>query len=537
VKVLVAEDDPVSRRVVAVMLARWGYGVRLAADGLEAWAALQEPDAPSLVVVDWMMPGLDGPELCRRIRSSRERGARYVVLLTARGGADDVIAGLEAGADDYVRKPFEPGELRARLRVGERMVALQHRLSEQVRHLAEREARLRAIFEGAHDAIITTGSDGLVRDVNPSSERIFGRAAAETIGRPLCPLLVSERHAMRLAAAVSAPGTQILQLTGVRPDGTEFPIELWVAAVRHGEDQLYTSFVRDVSERQRLEVELAQAQKLESVGRLAAGVAHEINTPIQFVGDNTRFIADGFAGVREVLTRYRALCTAAERAGFEPALVEDVRRAEESADLPYLEDETPRALAQTLDGVERVAAIVRALKQFAHPDGGQEKTATDINEALRSTLIVARNELKYVADVEVEFGDLPPVVCQIGELNQVFLNLLVNAAHAIADVVRDTGKKGRIGVGTACEGDDVVITISDTGCGIPEAIRSKIFDPFFTTKEVGRGTGQGLAIARTIVADKHGGSLTFQSEVGRGTTFSIRLPVDACCERREAAAG
>jgi len=198
---------------------------------------------------------------------------------------------------------------------------------------------------------------------------------------------------------------------------------------------------------------------------------------------------------------------------------------EEEADCAYLLEEIPQALAQTLDGVTRVATIVRAMKEFAHPEG-KEMAAADINKALLSTLTVARNELKYVADVETEFGDLPLVVCNIGDINQVFLNLLVNAAHAIAEGTKGSGEKGKIQVRTSSEGNAVLVTISDTGCGIPEANRSKVFDPFFTTKEVGRGTGQGLAIARSVVVERHKGSLNFESEVGKGTTFCIRLPID-----------
>jgi signal transduction histidine kinase len=202
-----------------------------------------------------------------------------------------------------------------------------------------------------------------------------------------------------------------------------------------------------------------------------------------------------------------------------------VRGVEQETDCAYLLEEIPKALAQTLEGVTRVATIVRAMKDFAHPES-REMAAADLNRALLSTLTVARNELKYVADVETEFGHLPLVVCNIGDLNQVFLNLLVNAAHAIGESVKGTGGKGKIKVRTAAEDGAVLITISDTGCGIPEANRNKIFDPFFTTKEVGRGTGQGLAISRSVVVDRHKGALTFESEVGKGTTFFIRLPVD-----------
>jgi signal transduction histidine kinase len=261
------------------------------------------------------------------------------------------------------------------------------------------------------------------------------------------------------------------------------------------------------------------------VGRLASGIAHEINTPIQFVGDNTHFLQDSFGGLQTLLTKYQELRDAADSGAVSPELLAEVRDVEEASDCAYLLEEIPRALTQTLEGVTRVATIVRAMKEFAHPES-KEMAAADLNRALLSTLTVARNELKYVADVETEFGDLPLVVCNIGDLNQVFLNLLVNAAHAIAESVKGTGQKGKIRIRTVSEGSTVLVTISDTGCGIPEANRTKVFDPFFTTKEVGRGTGQGLAIARSVVVERHKGTLTFESEVGKGTTFYIRLPVD-----------
>lgn len=186
--------------------------------------------------------------------------------------------------------------------------------------------------------------------------------------------------------------------------------------------------------------------------------------------------------------------------------------------------ECPQALDRCLDGLDRVATIVRSMKEFAHPDS-KEKEPIDLNRAIASTITIARNEYKYVAEVETDFAELPPVMCHPGELNQVILNIVVNAAHAIGDAVAGTDHRGRIAVRTSQEGGDVVISIADTGSGIPPAIREHIFDPFFTTKEVGKGTGQGLAIARSVVVDMHHGKLTFESEVGKGTTFFIRLPL------------
>ena len=171
-----------------------------------------------------------------------------------------------------------------------------------------------------------------------------------------------------------------------------------------------------------------------------------------------------------------------------------------------------------------MAGIVRAMKAFAHP-GQEHKALADLNKALTNALIVARNELKYVADVETDFGDLPPLYCNIGDLNQVFLNLLINAAHAIAEVVKDSGSKGRIEIETRSASDHVQIVISDTGCGVPSSIQNRIFDPFFTTKEVGKGTGQGLAIARTIIVERHGGRITFEPNGGQGTRFIVQLPI------------
>jgi signal transduction histidine kinase len=281
--------------------------------------------------------------------------------------------------------------------------------------------------------------------------------------------------------------------------------------------------VQDVTDRKRLELELQSSQRLEAVGHLAAGIAHEINTPIQFVGDNLHFIQGAFADHQAVIRRYGQLHQSVLAGDVPRTVLEDLEKAMETADLEYLDAEIPKALEQSLGGVERIATIVRAMKAFAHP-GQKEKLAADLNEALSDTLTVARNELKYVADVETDFGDLPPVVCHLADLNQVFLNLLVNAAHAIGTVMKVSGVKGCIRVKTRLDGDHVTVSISDTGCGIPEAIRTRVFDQFFTTKEVGRGTGQGLALARGIVVEKHGGRITFEPNPPQGTTFLVSVP-------------
>jgi signal transduction histidine kinase len=283
-------------------------------------------------------------------------------------------------------------------------------------------------------------------------------------------------------------------------------------------------------DRERVEVALRSAQKLAAVGQLAAGIAHEINTPIQFIGDSLEFLREACVSLTPVMVAHARLCDAVACAGGFEDLVKQVRNSEEAADLAYLAENISPALARVADGAGRVASIVRSLKEFAHPDG-PSAIAADLNRALESTLIMARNEYKFVADIDAQFGDLPPVVCHGGDLNQVFLNLIVNAAHAIGDVVAPTGGRGTIRLHTFVEGNDAVITIGDTGSGIPADIQARIFDPFFTTKGVGKGTGQGLAIARAIVVDKHKGTLTFETEPGVGTTFRICVPIAGASSR------
>jgi two-component system, NtrC family, sensor kinase len=522
VRILVAEDDPDSRKILAVTLGRWGYAVETVNDGDAAWDVLRSDAAPPLAILDWMMPGVEGPELCRRLQPHRASRALYAILLTAKTAPEDIAMGLSAGADDYITKPFDRDELHARVQVGVRVVELQRNLLESAREVRQNDEYLRAIVDHAKDGILTVDQQGTIRSLNPAAERIFGYAAADAVGQSVANLMAGSLPVF-LAPEAAATG-EYREVEARRGDGSTIAVEFAVSRLDLRERPLLAAIVRDVSERKRAELELRHAQKLESVGRLAAGIAHEMNTPIQFVGDNTRFLGEAFASLTSLLGRYRRAFEATD--GVPEEIRRELRDAEEEADLPYLEAEAPRAIEQALEGVGRVATIVRAMKEFAHPDRAA-KAPVDLNQAIRSTLAVARNELKYVTDVETEFGELPAVTCHAGDLNQVFLNLLVNAAHAIADAVKDTGAKGRIRVRTRRDGDEVVVTISDTGTGIPETVRARIFDPFFTTKEVGRGTGQGLTIARNIVSQKHGGSLTFETELGRGTTFTVRLPIDS----------
>ncbi|MDJ0959656.1 MAG: ATP-binding protein [Acidimicrobiia bacterium] len=279
-------------------------------------------------------------------------------------------------------------------------------------------------------------------------------------------------------------------------------------------------------ELQTTQTQLLTAQKMEAIGSLAAGIAHEINTPIQYVGDNVRFLDESAQSIFELLDVVAQFIDGIEDREEFAEFVADYRRLEEEADIEFIREEAPLAISQSLEGAERVAEIVRAMKEFAHP-GSDEKAPIDINRNIKTTVAVARNEWKYVADVNLELDpNVPQIPALAGPLNQSLLIIVVNAAQALEEHLDlGAGEKGTISISTTVEGEDAVVRIADDGPGIPEHVVGRIFDPFFTTKEVGKGSGQGLSIALSAIVDKHQGKLEVETAEGQGTTFVIRLPL------------
>lgn len=311
------------------------------------------------------------------------------------------------------------------------------------------------------------------------------------------------------------------------PGGHSAPVLYNAFPLKHEEKRNIILTFLDITDRKELERQLTHAQKLESIGQLAAGIAHEINTPTQYVSDNTRFIKDSFDDLLSLVEQLLQFLETCKAESGESETTRAIDELEEEIELDFLRDEVPKAIDQSLEGLERISSIVLAMKKFSHP-GESGMRPLDINDALENTIMVSRNEWKYVADVDTDFdASLDPVLCYPDDLNQVFLNVIVNAAHAIGDKVQGTEQKGRITLGTRDLGDTVEITIADTGTGIPESNRTRLFDPFFTTKKVGKGTGQGLSISYSVVVDKHRGEIFFDSVDGEGTTFHIRIPKKA----------
>lgn len=418
-------------------------------------------------------------------------------------------------------------------------VALQRQQVEQA--FLETHAQNEQLLASIGSGLIVIDANKIVTHWNAAAEGMFGLCAAVTIGRPLGECAIcwdwQSVEAATDECLATRRATRPRDIHYTRNDGRAGIISLTVSPFAAGAGVRAGALlvVSEVTDLRQAETQLSQEQKLKSIGQLAAGIAHEINTPVQYVSDNLVFLRDACDKLLALVQLYSELRQpldsdrAAQVAG-------EIERQIEAMDYEYLAEEMPLAVAQSLDGIGRVAKIVLAMKEFSHPGEGN-MAAIDLNRAVDSTITVSRNEWKYVAEMVTDLDpDLPPVPCFPGEINQVILNIIVNASHAIADVVGDGGNgKGTISIRTRAVDGWAEIRIADSGTGIPEAIRDRVFDPFFTTKEVGKGTGQGLAMAYNIVVNKHHGTIAFETEVGRGTTFVIRLPLaDAVTDSQEA---
>ncbi len=391
----------------------------------------------------------------------------------------------------------------------------------------EAEATLRqlvAAVEAASDIIEILDHRGAIIYANPAYEQRMGCRLEDVRGQRPEDLVdfASDTEAYTAMLAAARAGRQWKGTLKSRYRGDrQVEEDVTVSPIR-GEDGRVSAYVvmkRDVTEQRDMALQLQRAQRLESIGQLASGIAHEINTPAQYVSDNIRFLQDACTSLTALLD-----LVAAPDHGDTAAWCLAVREAAAAMDIDFLREEIPHALAQSGEGLSRITRIVRAMKEFSHP--AQEKIAIDLNHAIQSTVTVATNEWKYVAEVVTDLDDsLPQVQVVPSDINQAILNLVVNAAHAIAEVVGDGATKGTITVSTRRAGGSVEIRVGDTGCGIAPEIIDRIFDLFFTTKPVGKGTGQGLSQVYDTVVTKHGGHIDVESVPGQGTTFILHLPV------------
>lgn len=397
-------------------------------------------------------------------------------------------------------------------------------LKEQMNHLEHRTLQLNTILDTAASAIVTIDSKGSILSFNHAAELIFGYTLDEIIGKNvncLMPEEIAIEHDRYIERFIKTQTTDVFgkrrEVEARRKNGELFPAMLQVNPMRVDGDLFISGVIDDITDTKNLQGQLIQAQKLEAIGQLASGVAHEINTPIQYIGDNLAALADN---INELVAFQQQLNDAVNLA---PVSKTEIDALTDKHDLAFILDDSPKAIQQALDGVQRVAEIIKAMRTFSHIEDAQARQIIDIREALTSALTISRNGYKYIADVETDFAnDTGKIECYASELNQVFLNLIINAAHAIEE--KNAGK-GLIKVSTRRQEHTVEILISDNGIGIPAENQEKVFNLFFTTKAVGKGTGQGLSLAHSIIVDKHRGQLFFESTPGIGTTFHIQLPI------------
>lgn len=390
---------------------------------------------------------------------------------------------------------------------------------------------LEAAVEQAHETIMLTDRAGRIQYVNPSFERTTGYTREEVVGqtpRLLKSGLEQDAFYRELWETIERGEVWSNCIFNKKKDGTLFVEQMTISPIRDEASDIvsYLAVKRDVTRERALKFQLQQAQKIGSIGQLTAGIAHEINTPIQFIGDYTRFLGESFETLLNLLSEYENLRDAARTGATPTALIEKIEDLLDEAELDFLSEQIPKAVEGSLGGVERIATIARAMKELSQPPS-EEKTHVDLNHILENTITIARNRWKYVSEVVTDFEhELPGISCHPAELKEVFLNLIVNAAEAIERARgEDSENLGAIGIRTRSDESWVEVRISDTGTGMPKAIGARIFEPYFTTKEDQEEAGQGLAIVHSFVVERHQGSISFETAPGRGTTFTLRLPI------------
>jgi len=535
-KILVVDDSRSILKLMIAQISRSGYSVFAAETGEQA-LEIAFAELPDLILLDINLPGISGFEVLKQLKHVSETSKIPVIMVSSAIDLESQLKGFASGVVDFVIKPTMEPVLLARIRLHLELSRVRNQLDQSNRQLRASEARYRLIAENTGDVIWSMNPhSGRFTYISPSVVKMRGYTAEEAMEQSLEDALTPDSYKKaqstiaetlaEIAFGNHSNLTNLIELEQPCKDGSTVWIEV-ISSFLLDEQGLLSEIVgvsRDCTQRRQHEAELLQMhaqllqnEKLASIGQLAAGIAHEINNPMGFINSN-------LSSLKKYLEKYDSHLAQMEELLHQTGqseLHEKVAQSRKTLKLDYIQHDVHHLLSESAEGAERVMRIVQDLKTFARSDSPQT-TQADINPCLDSTINIIWNQIKYVADLVKEYGDLPRVTCNIQQINQVFLNLLVNAAHAIEALGENT--RGIITVRTWSDGENVLISFTDNGCGIPEENRSRIFDPFFTTKEVGKGTGLGLSISCDIIR-KHGGMLTVESEVGKGTTFIISLPV------------
>lgn len=541
--ILIVEDDYISRNMLKKIISGMGHNIVEAENGQLAWDLLQRRMI-QVIITDWMMPDMDGLELCRNIREAPFDRYVYIIVLTAKDRKADLVEVFQSGADDYIPKPFDPEELKARVLTGLRVIDLEERHRRMQRTLIESRNKFGVVLDSLEEQIVAIDKDFTILSANRSFCEKFGLKWDELVGKSCFAARDIQKNICfaKIQSSVSkvfeTGRSQKMQYSVQEDNGqtasqqfTCLPVKdennhvMQVLVIRKDINELHNKAdaLYELNKKvEQMQMNMLHSEKMAAIGQLTAGVAHEINTPTGYVSNNLKTLETYQLEFSRLIEKYRDLLNELKSSANTDCLplecqkkIEEIEAIQKEMEIDYLLEDAIDLIGDCRQGTDRIKAIVTDLKAFAHP-GDETMQSTDINQGLVTTLNVVNNELKYKAQLHTQLGQIPYVTAIAQQLNQVFMNILLNAAQSI-------DKQGEISVKTQKVSGFVEIIISDTGCGIPENDLERIFDPFFTTKAVGKGTGLGMHIAQDII-QKHHGDLQVQSQVGKGTTFTIRLP-------------
>ncbi len=545
-KILIVDDEEANLKYMSTLISRYGYIFDTARNGIEAIEKTKKIN-PDIILLDILMPEMDGIEACKRLKEDPETRHIPIIVLTALEDKETKIESLKAGANDFLSKPVDNIELIARIKNFLQLKNLEEIkknneiLTGTIKAIEIAKREWEQTMDCINDIVILIdASDNIIR-CNKILTALTGRSYSELLNRKWQDVFKESGFSYKISSSGS--------IEYYHPGGRYFNYDIYYVK-NLGTASTYTAVItlQDITDRKKREEErerteeelkkskemleahhkelekayaelkaaqsqILQQEKMASIGQLAAGIAHEVNNPVGFIMSNLSSLQKYVSRLSEFID---VQTETIKKLSGDGKILNAIKESRKSLKVDYIIDDLGNLIRESLDGAERVKKIVQDLKSFSRIDEAEWKMA-DINAGIESTINIVWNELKYKATVKKEYGDMPLTKCNPGQLNQVFMNILVNAAHAIE-------KQGEITMKTWHDNGYIYISISDTGCGIPADKIDRIFEPFFTTKEVGKGTGLGLSIAYDIVK-KHNGDIIVESEVGKGTTFTVKVPV------------
>jgi two-component system, NtrC family, sensor kinase len=525
--ILIVDDSSDNLQILSSTLKEWGYRVILATNGNQALIAAQN-DIPDLILLDILMPDMNGYEVCRKLKENPVTKNVPVIFISTLDTIFDEVKGFSLGAVDYITKPIQLSVLKSRI---DTHIQLKFHQDNLERMVDERTKEIKSLLSAIKSILIGVSDNNIINHWNNEAENVFNIKSTFVLGKVLDSSVMNwdwERINDGISRVISESKSVLLKELRFSPagviDGSNRFLTIKISPIKNIEDTIagYLITGDDITEIRAMRIHSNQARKLEAIGQLAAGIAHEINTPAQYIRDNTKFIQKSLPQILGIINNFielhksQNICDKADK-------IFDLLK---SADYDFMIEEIPKAVGQTIEGIDRITKISTSMKKFSHP-GQSIKTLSDINQIIDDAVTITKNEWKYISDIEFDLDkDMKRIECFPDEISQVLLNIIINAAHAIEEKSgKNSGGKGIIKITTKYSENNVLIKISDTGIGIPEENMDRIFDPFFTTKEIGKGTGQGLAIAYNFII-RHKGHIDVESKVGEGTIFSITLPAN-----------